>query len=69
MLLVKLCETFLRTNNPESQLSLCGYNDRTDTQVKMAVVIYAMRPFPWTIACCLSLRYDVNQAIDLWLNL
>ena len=23
----------------------------------------------WTTACCLSLRYDVNQAIDLRLNL
>ena len=33
-----LCETFLRTNNPESQLSICGYNffrkERTDTQEK-----------------------------------
>ena len=29
----------------------------------------AARPFPWTTACCLSLRYDINQAIDLCLNL
>ena len=33
-----LCETFLCTNNPEIQLSICGYNffrkDRTDTQEK-----------------------------------
>ena len=29
----------------------------------------AERPFPWTTACCISLRYDVNQAIDLRLNL
>ena len=35
------------------------------------VVMYvnAEIPFPWTTACCLSLRYDVNQAIDLGLNL
>ena len=36
------CETFLCTNNPESQLSICGYNffrkDRTDTQEKMVGV-------------------------------
>ena len=37
-----LCEAFLRTNDPESQLSICGYKffpkDRTVTQEKMAVV-------------------------------
>ena len=29
----------------------------------------AERPFPWATACCLSLRYDVDQAIDLQLRL
>ena len=31
--------------------------------------VNAERPFPWTTACCLSLRYDFDQAIDLRLNL
>ena len=31
--------------------------------------VNAERPFPWTTACCLSQRYDINQAIDLRLNL
>ena len=26
------------------------------------IYVNAERPFPWTTACCLSLRYDVNQA-------
>ena len=34
-----------------------------------SMYVKAERPFPWTTACCLSLRYDVNQAIDLRLNL
>ena len=33
------------------------------------IYVNAERPFPWTTACCLSLRYDVNQAMDLRLNL
>ena len=30
--------------------------------------VNAESPFPWTIAYCLSLKYDVNQAIDLQLK-
>ena len=33
------------------------------------IYVNAERPFPWTTACCLSLKYDVNHAIDLRLNL
>ena len=49
-----LCETFLRTNNHESQLSICGYNffrkDRTDTKEKNDGVYWALLTFnvDWT---------------------
>ena len=33
------------------------------------IYVNAERPFLWTTACCLLLRYDVNQAINLQLNL
>ena len=32
------------------------------------IYVNAEIPFAWTTACCLSLRFVVNQAIDLRLN-
>ena len=49
------------TNKVGPRIEHCGTPD--------SIYVNAERPFPWTTACCLSLRYDVNQAIDLRLNL
>ena len=33
------------------------------------IYVNAEKPFPWSTACSLSLRYGVNQAIHLLFNL
>ena len=54
--------------------SFINYKSRVGPRIEPCgtpdfIYVNAERPFPWTTACCLSLRYDVNQAIDLPLNL